>query len=60
MKSKVQFANEKIKNAFDKLKGEDPKMHGFISRAFEDIENNAFCGIQIPKKTDSKRIFEKI
>ena len=59
MKSKVQFANEKIKNAFDKLKDEDSKMHGFISRAFEDIENNTFCGIQIPKKLIPKEYLKK-
>ena len=50
MKSKIQFVNEKVKKAFKKLKDEDPKMHSFILRAFDDIENNAFCGIQIPKK----------
>ena len=31
-------------------------MHSFISRAFEDIENNAFCGIQIPKKLIPKEL----
>jgi len=25
-------------------------MYNLLSRALEDIENNAFCGIQIPKK----------
>ena len=59
MKSKVQFVNEKIKNAFKKLKDEDPKMHGFILRAFEDIENNTFCGIQIPKKLIPKEYLKK-
>ena len=50
MKSNVQFVNDKLKIAFEKLKAEDTKMYNLLSRALEDIENNAFCGIQIPKK----------
>ena len=34
-------------------------MHEFIVRAFEDIENNAFCGIQIPKKLIPKEYLKK-
>lgn len=59
MKSNIQFVNEKVKKAFEKLKVEDPKMHDFIARAFEDIENNAFCGIQIPKKLIPKEYLKK-
>ena len=59
MKSNIQFVNEKIKDAFEKLKDNDPKMHRFISRAFEDIENNAFCGIQIPKRLIPKGYIKK-
>lgn len=59
MRGKVQFVNEKVKKAFEILKDEDPKMYGFILRAFEDIENNAFCGIQIPKKLIPKEYIKK-
>ena len=59
MKSNIQFINEKLKNAFEKLKNEDPKMYDFIVRAFEDIKNNAFCGIQIPKKLIPKEYLKK-
>ena len=34
-------------------------MHTLILRAFEDIENNAFCGIQIPKKLIPKEYIKK-
>jgi len=51
--SKVKFANEKTKEAFEKLRdsvGEDKNLYLWLERAFKDIEENAFCGIQIPKK----------
>lgn len=44
----VQFANEKVKEAFDKLN--DQNLKNFIERAFCDIKENPFCGIQIPKR----------
>jgi Txe/YoeB family toxin of Txe-Axe toxin-antitoxin module len=44
---KVQFANEKVKEAFDKL--DDSDLKKFIDRALCDIKANPFCGIQIPK-----------
>ena len=59
MKSEIHFVNEKIKAAFEKLKNEDKKMHELILRAFEDIENNAFCGIQVPKKLIPKEYVKK-
>ena len=34
-------------------------MHELILRAFEDIENNAFCGIQVPKKLIPKEYVKK-
>lgn len=59
MKSEIQFVNEKVKIAFEKLKNEDAKMHNLILRAFEDIENNSFCGIQIPKKLIPREYIKK-
>lgn len=59
MKSKIQFANEKIKESFDKLKREDNKMYNFILRAFKDIEENVFCGIQIPKRLIPKEYLQR-
>ena len=46
--ARVQFANEKVLEAFDKLGDSDLKR--FIERALSDIEQNPFCGIQIPKR----------
>jgi len=53
MKSKIVFVDTKIKDAFEKLKTsttEDKRLNEFLLRAFKDLENDAFCGIQIPKK----------
>ena len=44
----VQFADEKVKAAYDKL--DDPDLKKFLERALSDIKENPFCGIQIPKK----------
>ncbi|MCK5149974.1 hypothetical protein KAJ87_03555 [Candidatus Pacearchaeota archaeon] len=54
---KVQFANEKIQKAFDKL--EDSDLRKFLERAFLDIESNPFCGIQIPKKQIPREYIKK-
>jgi Txe/YoeB family toxin of Txe-Axe toxin-antitoxin module len=51
--SKIQFTNDGVKKAFERLregKGNEKKIYEWLIRAFEDIEKNAFCGIQIPKK----------
>lgn len=50
MKSKVQFAGDKVKKTFEELELKDPELYKFILRAFKDIEENVFCGIQIPKR----------
>lgn len=50
MLSKIKFVNAKIEKAFNELTKNDPDLYKFIFRAFRDIENNAFCGIQIPKR----------
>ncbi|MAG20092.1 hypothetical protein CL618_01525 [archaeon] len=53
MKSKLVFGDEKTKLSFEKLKTsktEDKKLYNWLTRAFEDLEENAFSGIQIPKK----------
>ncbi len=50
--SKIVFVDEKLKEAFDKLKNsssEDKELYGWLSRAFEDLGKNAFCGTEIPK-----------
>jgi len=51
--SKITFAEDKLKKAFEKLKEgktEDTQLYEFLTRAFSDLEENAFCGIRISKK----------
>ena len=62
LSSKVIFANKKIKKAYYKLeKGDDSEKQLFklISQALQNIEENAFCGIQIPKKLIPKEYLRK-
>ena len=58
MKSDIKFADEKVLKSLEKLrtsKTEDKKLLAWIERAFEDLEENAFCGTQIPKKLFPKK-----
>ncbi len=53
LSSAPRFADEKIKEAFYKLeKGDNQERELFkvINQALDNIEKNAFSGIQIPKK----------
>ena len=62
MMCKVVFADRKIKVAFEKLKdskAEDKKLYSWLNRAFDDICENAFCGIQIPKKLIPKKYLKQ-
>ena len=62
MKSRVVFVDEKLQKAFDKLrtsKTEDRKLFEWLNRAFDDLKENAFCGIQIPKKLIPKTYIKK-
>ena len=58
--SKVKFADENVKEAFEELSelGES-KVYNWLVRAFKDIEENAFCGIQIPKRLIPKEYVKK-
>jgi Txe/YoeB family toxin of Txe-Axe toxin-antitoxin module len=62
MNSSVYFGDETLKTCFEELKEsqvEDKMLYKWISRAIEDLEENAFCGIQIPKKLIPKIYVEK-
>jgi len=62
MKSDVVFADAKLKKAFETLKDsntEDKDLYKQLRRAFEDLQKNAFCGIQIPKKQIPKEYTRK-
>jgi len=62
MKSEIKSGDEKVQRSFEKLKyfkGESDRLYKWIIRAFEDLEENAFCGIQIPKRLTPKEYIEK-
>lgn len=62
MKSSVVFSDEKLKEAFNKLKEsktEEKKLYEWLNRAFDDIAENAFCGTQVPKKIIPKNYIKK-
>lgn len=52
LKTTIRFFDEKTKKAFNKLEsgdGADKQLFIELNKAFDRIEDNAFCGIQIPK-----------
>ncbi len=62
MKSEVVFADSKVKKAFESLKNsdtEDRRLYEFLNRAMDDISENAFCGVQIPKRQIPKEYIRK-
>ena len=62
MKTKIVFADEKLKSAFDRLKNsktEDCKLYELLKRAFEDIENDPTCFIHVPKELIPKEYKQK-
>ena len=62
MKSVIKYANENLKETLNKLKDsktEDKKLYEWINRALDDLEENAFCGIQIQKRLIPKVYIEK-
>ncbi|OQX19172.1 MAG: hypothetical protein BWK75_05925 [Candidatus Altiarchaeales archaeon A3] len=62
MKSRVVIADKKLKNVFENLKDsktEDRKLYERLNRAFDDLADDSFCGIQIPKKQIPKEYIKK-
>ena len=56
--SKVVFISDSLENAFKALSSEDPlKKH--MLRAIQDLNENAFAGIQIPKRLFPKEDIKK-
>jgi Txe/YoeB family toxin of Txe-Axe toxin-antitoxin module len=58
----TRFADARLKKAFEELKHsttENQRLYKFINRALDDLEENAFCGIQIPKKLTPKEYIRK-
>ena len=59
--TKITFKDEKIKKSFEELNKtqQEQKLNKWLIRAFTDIEENAFCGIQIPKKLIPKEYIKQ-
>jgi len=60
--SKIKFADEKVQKAFEELEHcttEDKNLYRFLTQAFKNLEADAFCGIQIPKKQIPKALLQK-
>jgi len=56
MESKVKFISENLKNAFEELKDNNPKLHKEIRRAFSSICNDAFFGRRVRKELIPKKL----
>ncbi len=56
MESKIRFADENVKKAYFKL---DTFFKQQLDKAFTNIQKNAFCGIQIPKRLIPKEYCAK-
>ncbi len=55
--TEIQFSNKKVEEAFGKLT--DKNLKRFLERAFKDIMENPFCGVQIPKRLIPKEYISK-
>lgn len=53
IRSEIKFGDMQIKKAYKELDSgrfQEKRLKGWLDRAFEELERNAFCGIQIPKR----------
>ena len=53
MRSRVVFADDRLRKAYEKLEDsstEDRRLFNWLNDAFDKIAENAFSGIQIPKR----------
>jgi len=48
-KSEVAFADDNLQKQFESL-GEGEELKEYLKRAVKDLQENAFCGVQIPKR----------
>ncbi len=57
--STIKFADEKIKESFECLETQNPALFKVINQALLNIKENAFCGIQVPKRLIPKEYVQK-
>jgi len=53
--SEIVWESQKLKTNFYELENTDPILFKQINSALDEIENNAFCSIQVPKKLIPKK-----
>lgn len=61
-RSQVKFVDERVKRAYCSLETGDAaerELFKWLTRAFSDLEENAFCGIQVQKKLIPKSYLRK-
>src|SRR3989344_4445533 len=56
--SKVVFISDELEEGYDSLK-EDDFLKKAMRRAIQDLRENAFCGIQVPKRLFPKEYVKK-
>jgi len=57
-KSEIRFVDKKVQKAFEELEGgktDEKQLYKWLVRAFSDLEENCFCGIQIPSRLIPKK-----
>ena len=59
MESRVIFADEDLKQAFQNLETEDERLFKEIKNALETIKQNAFFGRNVKKKLIPKELIQK-
>ena len=59
MISDIVFGDEKLKKEFEIIKNKDPQLYLQLIKAFNNLKENAFCGIQIPKRLVPKEYIKR-
>jgi hypothetical protein len=55
----IKFVNARLHRAYLESKTEDPLLHKWLTRAFDDISKNPHCGIFISKQRTPKYYIQK-
>ena len=62
MRCRLVFADSKLKLSYEALadtRTEDKRLHEWLRKGFDSISEDAFCGIQIPKRQIPKEYIKK-
>lgn len=57
--NKIKLANKELIKTWNTLKSENSNLIKFLEQAKQNLKENAFCGIQIPKKLIPKILIRK-